>query len=231
MKIGMQKMLQMLCRMRTRPTRVWNFGAVFLMFLQPFAGGPSVLVSWDANRESDLAGYKVYYGAESGRYDNDVFVGNVTSHQLTGLEAGRRYFIAVTALDDSGNESSFSGEVNVIAPESGGGDHDPTDSTLDDSRVLGAVVYNYPNPFNLNDEITHIRYELLGAAEVTIEILDANSNLVRKLLLGVFRAAGEHTEDTWDGRNANGDLVANGIYFCSIRTGAEHRIAKIAVTR
>lgn len=231
MKIGMQKMLQILGIMKIRPTRVWSFGAVFLIFLQPFEGGPSVLVSWDANRESDLAGYKVYYGAESGRYDNDVFVGNVTSHRFTGLEAGRRYFIAVTALDDSGNESDFSQEVNVIAPESGGGDDDPPGSSSDGSRVLGAVVYNFPNPFNLNGAVTHIRYELLDMAEVTIEILNANSNLVRKLVGGEFRAAGEHTEDTWDGRNADGDLVANGIYFCSIRTGAEHRIAKIAVTR
>ena len=33
---------------------------------------------WDANTESDLAGYKIHYGLASGQYTNTVDVGNVT---------------------------------------------------------------------------------------------------------------------------------------------------------
>ncbi len=36
-------------------------------------------LAWTPNSESDLAGYKVYYGNSSGIYDNSVDVGNKTS--------------------------------------------------------------------------------------------------------------------------------------------------------
>ncbi|KHE90274.1 MAG: fibronectin type III domain-containing protein [Candidatus Scalindua rubra] len=68
-------------------------------------------LSWTANTESDLAGYKVYYGNTSGNYDANVDVGNQTNYTLTGLVNGQTYYVAVTAYDSSGNESAFSSEV------------------------------------------------------------------------------------------------------------------------
>jgi hypothetical protein len=68
-------------------------------------------VSWDANTESDLAGYKIYYGTSSGSYDTEIDVGNVTSFIIDNLEDGTTHFFAMTAYDDSSNESDFSNEV------------------------------------------------------------------------------------------------------------------------
>ncbi len=73
--------------------------------------GASASLSWDANSESDLSGYKVYFGSASGSYGTPVDVGNATTHTLSGLSDGTYYF-AVTAYDSSGNESGFSTEVN-----------------------------------------------------------------------------------------------------------------------
>ncbi|MCI0620413.1 MAG: fibronectin type III domain-containing protein [Acidobacteria bacterium] len=77
---------------------------------QFIAYGADVSLSWSPNSESDLAGYKVYYGTSSHNYSSSVNVSKVTSYTLTGLNAGTYYF-AVTAYDTAGNESSFSNEV------------------------------------------------------------------------------------------------------------------------
>jgi len=69
----------------------------------------SATLSWDENKESDLAGYIVYWGSESGNYDGAIDVDNTTSWQIPS-DVGKYYF-AVTAYDLSGNESSFSKEV------------------------------------------------------------------------------------------------------------------------
>jgi hypothetical protein len=75
-----------------------------------------VTVSWNANTESDLAGYKVYYVASSGNYDTNADVGNKTSYTFSNLASGMTYYIAVTAYDFVGNESSYSNEVTYSVP-------------------------------------------------------------------------------------------------------------------
>ncbi len=69
-------------------------------------------VSWDANSESDLSGYKIYYGTSSGSYDDALDVGNKTSFSINNLVVGTTYFFVVTAYDFSGNESGFSDQVD-----------------------------------------------------------------------------------------------------------------------
>jgi hypothetical protein len=69
-------------------------------------------LSWNPNSESDLAGYKIYYGNASRTYHTNVDVGNVTSYTVSSLEEGKMYFFAATAYDTSNNESGYSNEVS-----------------------------------------------------------------------------------------------------------------------
>jgi len=203
---------------------------VTLLLFVPVLKAGSATILWDPNSEPDLAGYKIYYGKGSGNYQNQVYVGNVTSYHLTGVEEGERYYFAVTALDFSGNESDFSNEVEIVIPESASDDQGGDNETNNIQTLIGQA-YNYPNPFKVDLEKTVIRYELQNPAEVTIEIMDSNTDFVTRLIENEFRSAGEHTGDIWDGRNSDGRLVANGVYFCNIRTNREQKIIKIAVTR
>jgi hypothetical protein len=66
---------------------------------------------WDPNSETDLAGYKIYYGMSSGTYDSVVDVGNHTAYTLPGLQVGKTYYISATAYNTKGLESGFSNEV------------------------------------------------------------------------------------------------------------------------
>ncbi|CAI4031827.1 hypothetical protein DNFV4_02248 [Nitrospira tepida] len=77
------------------------------------ATSTSVNLSWDANSESDLASYKVYYGTSPGNYTTNINVGKVTNYTVNGLATGRTYYFAVTALDNAGNESGFSNEASA----------------------------------------------------------------------------------------------------------------------
>ena len=71
-------------------------------------------VSWNANTESDLAGYRIYVGTRSGSYGvvGPFEVTNTTSFTVPNLPLGATYFFAVSAFDKSGNESAKSAEVS-----------------------------------------------------------------------------------------------------------------------
>jgi hypothetical protein len=68
-------------------------------------------VTWAANAETDLAGYKLYVGTTSGVYSRIVDVGKVTSYVIS-LPKGVTYFFALTAYDNAGNESGRSAELS-----------------------------------------------------------------------------------------------------------------------
>ncbi len=92
----------------------------FLLFLFIFSQdifASQIRLAWDPNTESDLAGYKVYYGTTSGTYGTPIDAGNVTTYTMTGLTLGQTYFITVTAYDTSPNESGYSNEVSGPATD------------------------------------------------------------------------------------------------------------------
>jgi hypothetical protein len=77
-------------------------------------------VSWDANIEPDLAGYKVYVGTQSDTYAQVIDVGRSTRFVLSGLSRNVEYVMAITAFDEELRESDYSSEVSgrlVISPE------------------------------------------------------------------------------------------------------------------
>jgi len=104
------------------------FGSIALfsvasLMLHVFAGEAhcaDVTVAWDANPEPAVRGYVIYYGTSPGDYTHSIDVGDSTSCVISGLQAGATYYMAVTAYDDSRNESGFSNEIVYAAsPESG----------------------------------------------------------------------------------------------------------------
>jgi hypothetical protein len=84
-----------------------------------------VELSWISNKESDINGYKVYYGTSSRFYfgkssnsgDSPIFAGNVDNIKLRGLNNESVYFISITAVDNANQESGFSNEV-IVRPSS-----------------------------------------------------------------------------------------------------------------
>ncbi len=81
-------------------------------------------LSWNANAEPDLAGYKIYYGTAPrtdkcppGGYSSKINVGKTDvpgkpTYTIENLENGKTYYFSITSYDSSNNESCFSEETN-----------------------------------------------------------------------------------------------------------------------
>ena len=94
-----------------------------------------------------------------------------------------------------------------------------------------ALLSNYPNPFNPE---TWIPYQLSEAAEVTVTIHSLDGKLVRTLELGQV-PAGVYSDRGraayWDGRNAQGEPVASGVYFYTLSAGDFKATRKMVIRK
>ena len=84
----------------------------FWLFAVSNCVAANVQLAWNANTESNLAGYKIYYGTSSANLNSSVNAGNVTTYTVTGLTLGTTYYFAATAYNTAGSESGFS---NIIS--------------------------------------------------------------------------------------------------------------------
>src|SRR5206468_2190262 len=82
--------------------------------MRPAFASTVVQLAWDANTETDLAGYRIQYGTTSGNYTGTIDVGNVTSYAVPGLVANTTYYFVVVAYDLAGNVSGRSNEVSAM---------------------------------------------------------------------------------------------------------------------
>ena len=82
-----------------------------------------------------------------------------------------------------------------------------------------SLLPNYPNPFNPE---TWIPYQLAKPADVNVSIYATDGKLVRTLTLGHKQAGIYHDKAHaayWDGKNKQGEPVASGIYFYTLKAG------------
>jgi hypothetical protein len=86
-----------------------GLGLVLLLFLAPCALAESLTLAWDAS--AGATGYIIHYGSASRNYTATVNVGNTTTAALSALDLAKVYYMAVTAYDDTGDESDFSNEI------------------------------------------------------------------------------------------------------------------------
>ena len=93
------------------------------------------------------------------------------------------------------------------------------------------MLPNYPNPFNPE---TWIPFDLAEDATVEIEVYSEKGALIRRLSLGYTDAGIYRQQDKaayWDGRNANGEQIASGVYFYLIQAGDYNQIRKMVILK
>ncbi len=110
-------------------------------------------------------------------------------------------------------------KVTVKAYDSLGNKGERTVKCVVSGALVLAEVMNCPNPFKEDTYFTFIASSYVDS--LVIKVYTATGRLIQKLEAGGL-AAGYHTV-RWDGRDRDGDPIANGVYFYKIvaRAGDE----------
>ncbi|HVP36946.1 MAG TPA: type IX secretion system sortase PorU, partial [Terriglobales bacterium] len=129
------------------------------------------------------------------QYDlNSYIQGSLT--QKINLKEGD-HTLKIKAWDNANNSTLTSFQVKVISSN---------------TELAISQAMNYPNPFS---GFTQFTYELSVPAEkVEIKIFTLSGRLIRTM--SGTGAAGFNTGVVWDGRDQDGDKVANGVYIYKI---------------
>jgi fibronectin type 3 domain-containing protein len=74
-------------------------------------------LSWDANTEQNITGYRVYRSTNTGSYNPSNLLGSVTvgttNYVDNTIQSDITYFYVVTAMNNQGQESTYSNEVTM----------------------------------------------------------------------------------------------------------------------
>lgn len=142
---------------------------VVLAFAASFTTAASSLtLAWDANSETDIAGYKVYLGNSSRDYSFVIDAGTNANQILLNLVPGATYYFAVTAYNAAETESDFSAELRHTVPNTA-----PLISNIisDTMPANGSLTI----AFTINDAETPVSsLTVTGTSSNPTLVLDAN---------------------------------------------------------
>ncbi|NQU26886.1 MAG: hypothetical protein HQ528_01215, partial [Candidatus Marinimicrobia bacterium] len=117
----------------------------------------------------------------------------------------------------TGNDTTMA----IIATDAAGNQSDTLTLKFIVSEKLQLIDYgNFPNPFT---DQTRFAYELTETVEeFSLDIYTVDGRKIRQMTRGstltdLDPTIGAYHEIIWDGRDKNGDFVANGVYFYRIK--------------
>jgi hypothetical protein len=204
-------------------------------------GFDSTVVSFHSARQGELydrASFPKFFDVDQPSADSVRVTACVLGYRSYILAPGSIFEVRFEALDPGITDVGIGGisvldiDRNELGEDVvGGGRIIVTTQTGEAiSRMPGARLSSYPNPFN---PVTAIVLDLpvgTGRTEVTdLGIYDAAGRRVRRLFTGTLQ--GGRKEFLWNGRNDSGSAVASGIYLAVSRTGALRLERKLVLIR
>jgi hypothetical protein len=126
----------------------------------------------------------------------DDYTQGTVQYQLEGLPQGRNT-VLVRAWD-SYNNSSVAETFFEVASS---------------NQLAVADVFNYPNPFSSETRFT-FRHNQTAPIDVTVKVYTVAGRMIQTL---DATSVGEaYVQIPWDGRDRDGDLLANGVYLYKV---------------
>ncbi len=114
--------------------------------------------------------------------------------------------------------------LEVLAKDSSGNFFDSTSNrsvfyVYNNADILN--VYNYPNPFSDNTQFTFELRGTLVPEELRIKIYTIAGRLIREINIPPGQMNIGFNQYYWDGKDQDGDEIANGLYFYKVITRHE----------
>jgi hypothetical protein len=136
-------------------------------------------------------------------YEFDSFTSGSVTYELPTLSLGS-HSLEVSAMDNLGNRTREQLSFEVVSTA--------------DFKIWN--VANHPNPFpDGQREGTYILFQLPGDADVRIDVFTVGGRLIRTMD-GIVGRTGPN-QVHWDGRDQEGDELANGVYLYRIHATSE----------
>jgi hypothetical protein len=89
---------------------------LWISFCTALQAGQSVTLAWNPDSGTNIAGYALYYGTNSGNYTTRLDAGTNTAATATNLQPGLIYYFAVTAYNAARVESGRSAPISYLVP-------------------------------------------------------------------------------------------------------------------
>lgn len=89
---------------------------VVWLAISAVANAATLTLGWNPSSGPDVAGYVLYWGTQSGVYNNSLDVGNQTQQQVAGLADGTTYYFVVKAYNSAMMLSQPSNEASGQTP-------------------------------------------------------------------------------------------------------------------
>ena len=179
-----------------------------------------VNLNWISQTETDLIGYYVLRGT-----NKDLSNAHVISPMInaTNTSQPKAYMYTDNELNVSGTyyywlqyngmdgTIGFKGPIEVK--------YEANSSSSGDIPLVTSLDNVFPNPFN---PIAYIPFSLENQSEVKIIIYNMRGEIVKTFDLGAQKKG--HHRITWDGRDNDGNLSGNGIYYIIMK--ADNQISQ-----
>jgi len=195
-------------------------------------------LTWTANTEPDLAGYRIERKVNDDSWSPPNFGGDHVSPEVTEFidmevliwksSNNQTVYYRMQAFDTEGLYSAYTPVKSInfhIMLKPGTISPAPDDMTYAIPSEF-ELLQNYPNPFNSE---TSVRFGIPEDSRISLKIFDINGRLVRELCEEEFES-GYH-QIPWNGTNDRGALMPSGVYFCKIISDNYYEIKKMVLIR
>jgi len=174
-------------------------------------------IMWTTQTETGLLGYNIMRSTQ-----NELTTAHIVSPLIpaTNSSQPRTYLYTDEEVTESRTYyywlqcNDLDGTIKIYGSISI--DYNPNGGTTTPSILVTELQPIYPNPFN---PIAYIPYTLETKSEVKINIYNTRGQVVKTFDLGTQEKG--HHRITWDGRDNDGNLSGNGIYYIVMEAGKE----------